>query len=700
MLAHMPPADTYNSQAFPDEVLRSSHKNKDSSVFDQSILLVGHGDGGGGPSPAMLESLSRMQDVDGVPKVKFGTPKLFFDQLREKEALLPRWVGELYFELHRGTYTSQADVKWANRQCEFSLRSAETCCALASLISSKKLDYPAEEFDNCWKLVLKNAFHDTLPGSCIGLVYDETSAEYLYVLGKCASLEEKATDVLAKTSPVTSPKQVEDLMQANGDTHATNAARDEGVVMVTASTRPLVTSSEKVLRIIEVHDECAEKRTSRAQFAQTHCVDRTREHDHTALVAVKESVGGYGVYGVPNIQKLTDVGDIAQIVCQELNGSETYLLRNHLVEATVSKGGRVLSLVLKGKDGTREVLAGKNESGDAGGGNRLVLYDDIPMFWCAWDTEVYAFEKKVDIGEAVECKVVEEGPLRSTLYLKYPLTKGGSLIEQYISVRSGSSRIDFVTHVDWKESRKILRVVFDTEIRSAFANYHSQFGIVQRPTTFNHSWDVAKFEAVGHQFCDLSEHKFGMALMSDSKYGYSVRDQTMRLSLLRASKSPDDKADMGQHTFTYAVLPHWGGFPNVNVMVEAHDLNEPVVLKHWVWTSCGLSLGATLPDMRFRLENVDSGTELGVIGVSCFKRAERRSDVFILRLFEPFGSRGSARIRVPEGLVVSNAGRCNMLEDVSEANHKLNISETGTEMSLELSPFQIQTVFLEIRQAS
>lgn len=689
----MPPADTYNSQAFPEEIIHSAHKNKDASIFDQSILLVGHGDGGGGPSPAMLESLNRMRDVDGVPKVEFGTPRQFFDELREKESLLPRWVGELYFELHRGTYTSQAAVKWANRQCEFSLRSAEMSCALASLSSLRRFQYPMGELDTCWKFVLKNAFHDTLPGSCIGLVYEETAVDYGHVLKTCADAEKHAFEVLGEMTSTCETNGHKKASTANGDAHMARN-RPDPAMSVIASTGPL-TPTKNNLRVMEVHEDCSSDGAVHTGFAQTQCLDRARKQSCTKLVAVKESMGGFGVSGVPNIEKISEIGDSAQISRRESGGCVEYFLQNSLVEAVISENGRVPSIVLKGEDGRREVLSTKTDNND-GGGNRLVLYDDVPMFWCAWDTEVYAFEKKVEIGEAVESKIVEEGPLRSTLYLKYPRTKHGSLIEQYISVCSGSARIDFVTHVDWKESRKILRVVFDTEIRSAFANYHSQFGIVQRPTTFNHSWDVAKFEAVGHQFCDLSEHKFGMALMSDCKYGYSVRDQTMRLSLLRASKSPDDKADMGQHTFTYSVFPHWGGFPNTDVLIEAHDLNEPTILKSWVWADGRVSACAPLQDMRFRLENKESRTELGLVGVSCFKRAERNEDAFILRVFEALGCQGSAQIRIPNGLRVSKAVLCNMLEDVSESNPTVPISENGSVLNVDFKAFQVQTIFLQL----
>lgn len=101
VIAHMPPSETYNAQAFPDEVVRSAFKNKDAGVLPHSIMLVGHGDGGGGASPAMLESMARMRDVESVPRVVPSTVDKFFAEAEKVKNKLPRWVGELYFELHR-----------------------------------------------------------------------------------------------------------------------------------------------------------------------------------------------------------------------------------------------------------------------------------------------------------------------------------------------------------------------------------------------------------------------------------------------------------------------------------------------------------------------------------------------------------------------------------------------------------------------
>jgi alpha-mannosidase len=133
---------------------------------------------------------------------------------------------------------------------------------------------------------------------------------------------------------------------------------------------------------------------------------------------------------------------------------------------------------------------------------------------------------------------------------------GKSTIEQTVCFHSDTARVDFVTEVDWHEEKKLLKAYFPVDIRTDFATFDIQNGTIRRPTHANTSWDAAKHEVYGHKFCDLSEPHYGVALLNDSKYGYSVREGNLGLSLLKASKFPDHEADMGMHSFIYSLLPH------------------------------------------------------------------------------------------------------------------------------------------------
>lgn len=714
VLSHMPPADTYNAQAFPEEVLRSANKNKDSGVINSSMMLVGHGDGGGGASPAMLESMRRMKDVDGIPKVKFSSPQTFFKELEDRKEEVPRWVGELYFELHRGTFTTQADTKKNNRQCENLLRDVEllsTHGVIAGICGGQAFQYPSELLDKSWKVVLKNCFHDTLPGSCIGMVYEETKRDYDFVKQTCMQLITKAFDWLGR---VNSTQLGDGRCEENGNalenacTSADNGKSEEneseyvnveGMLFVRGTGwersdgRPYVMEMESSKAGVLGSKVVAQCSKSGAMTSWPKMCMSEKDVDYT-IVALRKKASGMGIIYKPEFVGISKNVEVVSPVsiskCISEGGETEYLLANRLVKARISSSGRLTSLVLCcGKQEREAVSYGQKVDGKwCSGGNRLVMYDDVSQFWCGWDTEVYSFEKAYDIEGANVCEIVDEGPLQVSVGVKYAGTKAGSTIEQFIVLRAESARLDFRTYVDWKESRKILRVLFDTQVRSSYASYDCQFGHVRRTTRFNNSWDIAKFEVVGHQYCDLSEHKFGVALLNDCKYGYSVRDSTMRLSLLRASKSPDEMADVGQHRFTYSILAHWGSFPTRVVLEEAGDLNWPPIFRGVNGEMKGI-------ESKFVLVSGEDGTGLDTAVISSVKRAEGDEGV-VVRVYEAMGARGSARLQCPQGMGVSDVFECTMLEDRKERSD-ISYSEgrnnkSKVEVLMPLTPFQIRTV--------
>lgn len=723
VLAHMPPADTYNAQAYPNEVLNTAHKNKDAAIVNHAMMLVGHGDGGGGASPAMLESMRRMRDLDGVPKVQFSTPDLFYEQIEAKKRALPRWVGELYFELHRGTYTSQARTKKDNRQCETLLRDLELISSLALVLASSgggQFNYPSDVLKMCWKLVLKNCFHDTLPGSCISQVYEETFRDYSSVKQKCeeaigaafTALGQSLNTNMEETSPAHkrmkaddgNPLSISAITNGSRELSRPVALLNRSMGWQTLKDRPLVIEIPAALNIL---GDNASSQVVRVGIPNSSLHNNSfKDQQKYALAVLGSRPRGVGIVSNPNFMTIDEVNDKlkpAQIEPRESVDGVDYLLSNGLCEARVSSSGRLKSFVLfsSWKAG-REAMAQMSTEDDVGpkGGNCLVIYEDVSQFWCGWDTEIYSYEKQYEIGDAESCEVVDRGPLQVSLHLKYPATKAGSVIEQYIVLRAESARLDFQTQVDWKESRKILRVLFNTQVRSPHASYDSQFGFVRRPTTFNNSWEVAKFEVVGHQFCDISEHNFGVALLNDCKYGYSVRDSVMRLSLLRASKSPDDTADIGTHTMTYSILPHWNEFPARVVIEEAAHLNCPPILQA---LDQGMKSKVNVPNVVSMFEVVENTERcyLHSVLISTVKRAEKSPNSIVVRMYEAMGARGVAVLRCPQGMRVKTARKTNMLEDevveqgTDTSDFIVERSGDSTEIAIPFNPFLVRTVMIE-----
>ncbi|RUS22997.1 hypothetical protein BC937DRAFT_94116 [Endogone sp. FLAS-F59071] len=192
VLAHLSPANTYCADVRPHELQACINNNNDLDYTNESLLLFGYGDGGGGPNAEMLERLERLRNVDGLPTVKSGDPTEFFERIEKYSKPLSSYRGELYAEFHRGTYTTQALVKRGNRKNELLLRDVELLGTLASQRDPKGYCYPKKQLERMWKIVCLNQFHDCLPGSSIGMVYEDIHKSQRELAAEAFSLRHEA----------------------------------------------------------------------------------------------------------------------------------------------------------------------------------------------------------------------------------------------------------------------------------------------------------------------------------------------------------------------------------------------------------------------------------------------------------------------------------------------------------------------------
>jgi alpha-mannosidase len=241
--------------------------------------------------------------------------------------------------------------------------------------------------------------------------------------------------------------------------------------------------------------------------------------------------------------------------------------------------------------------------------------------------------------------VVTESPLRAEVAFERRVGES-STMRQVVRLDAGARRVEFHTEVDWHESHKLLKVCFRLAVRARTGTYEMPFGFAERPTHRSTSFDRARYEVPGHRWADLSEHGFGASLLTESKYGYSCSGSELRISLLRAPKSPDPEADMGQHEFAYALLPHAGDWREAGVVAEGMRFNAPV---RWTEAPSHSSSLAASDDANLVLDGI--------------KRAED-SDALVLRLYEAHGGRGVARVRL--GAPFAAAHRANALEEARE----------------------------------
>ncbi|MFG2574885.1 alpha-mannosidase [Streptomyces sp. NPDC048481] len=200
IFTHFPPIDTYNARFSGEEMARAVRNYSEKGGGTRSLAPFGWGDGGGGPTREIMERARRLADLEGSPKVVVEHPDAFFAKARAEYPDAPVWVGELYLELHRATYTSQARTKQGNRRSEHKLREAELWATTAA-VHAPGYAYPYEQLDRLWKTVLLHQFHDILPGSSIAWVHREAEAEYARVAGELETLTAEAVAALGAGRP-------------------------------------------------------------------------------------------------------------------------------------------------------------------------------------------------------------------------------------------------------------------------------------------------------------------------------------------------------------------------------------------------------------------------------------------------------------------------------------------------------------------
>ena len=629
---HFPPAETYNADTGPAELLKSVRNFKEHDRASRSLLIYGWGDGGGGPSIEMLEKARRLRDFDGLPRLEPEKALKFFDKAREDADDLPVWTGELYLELHRGTYTSQARNKRENRQCEFLLRDAELFDALTFVLAPDRKETAADPpravydvtgpsgsgakrhaaaLDRAWKLLLLNQFHDIIPGSSIHWVYRDSDRDYATIRELGTSVRDSALSAL------------DGLIDFRG-------LKDPVVVTNTLGWRRR--------EIVDLPDGSAAS-VDVPPFGYA-AVEAADEYLRTTDAPVKASSSKKG-----------------------------FTLENGLVRVRINLRGQLTSVFdLRAK---REALAEP--------GNVFHLHEDIPVNWDAWDVDIFYKENRQIIDGIEEIELAEEGGLRAAV--RVVRTFGNSRIEQRIVLCAGSARIDFPTQVAWQEDRKLLKVAFPVAVRSLRASYEIPFGHVERPTHFNTSWDMGKFEVCAHKWADLSEPGFGVALLNDCKYGHDIEGHVMRLSLLRAPSAPDPAADRGTHHFTYALLPHFGSLQEGRVIQEAYNLNVPLLVRRVKVPAAGSK--AALPASRSFFHVDRPGAVIEAVKVA------EDGEGIIVRLYEAEGGRGPCRLFT--SLPLRKAWRASLLEKPEEA-----FPIVDGALSLDLKPFEIVTIRFSI----
>jgi alpha-mannosidase len=628
VLSHFMPGEEYSAELEPWLIRTAVHDYAEKDRCSLQVMPFGHGDGGGGPARAHLERLRRFADFEAMPRLVSMAPDAFFAELERESRKLPLWRGELYLQNHRGTYTSEAQVKKNNRQAELLLRETEM---LAALAMAQGAGYDQNGLADAWKLVLLNQFHDILPGSSIDEVYEESERQFDTVFSQVGAIRDAAFQRLAR--------------------HVDTRGAGEPVLAFNAL-------SWTRRDLIEVEAQTLGKgKTWEAAGSDGEISPVQVGWDGKARFAGKAPSIGCKVFHIRPCDALPP----------EIKVSER-LLENTLLRLRFDARGRLRSVY--DKRHRREVLA------PGATGNQFILFEDkMASCGASWDVDIFYNDKPLEFdGKLLSVEVPERGPVRSVLRFRRAI--GKSRITQDVILSAESPRIDFQTTVDWGDEHDVmLKAAFPVNIRSENARYETQFGNLERPTHWNLPYDFARFEAPAHKWVDLSEGNYGVALLNDCKYGYDVRDNVMRITLLRAPKDPGKTTDVNRtHTFTYALLPHEGDFTH-GVVRAAYELNAPV-LARTVKASSGS--GAADPS-RLSISGAN-------VIVEAVKKAED-DDGIVVRMYEAHGWRTRNVFRT--SLPIARAVETDLME-----NEERELNFRNGALRLDFTPYQIRTVKL------
>lgn len=522
---------TYNGYINASRVMGCWQRYQNKEINHEVLNCFGHGDGGGGPTKEMLESARRFEKgIPGSPVVKMGKALDYFEKLDEtvkNNKKLPKWDGELYLEYHRGTYTSMARNKKANRRSEFLNLDTEFLSTLNSVMNNGK--YPAGVLNSCWETTLLNQFHDIIPGSSIEEVYRDSKEDY----DRISSLAN------------------EQLVIAIDNISGNLELKEISVV---------VFNQLSFIRKDIVTFELPEG-WNNAQVFDGDKELKTQLTEENKMIFFGEGIPAKGYKAFTLRQKEQSCENTIEIDQKSFN--------NKYFDIKFDEWGNISSIYDKFNE--RQVLKEQQC------GNLLQAFEDKPHNFDAWDINLYYQDKVWELKNYESIEVAEEGPVRACLKIVRKFLD--STIVQKIYIYNDIPKIDFSTWIDWKEKQILLKAAFPVEVHTNKATYEIQYGNVERPTHWNTSWDYAKFEVCGHKWADLSEGDYGVAILNDCKYGHDIKDSVMRLTLLKSAVEPNINADREIHEFTYSIYPHKGDFKNGRVIEQAYNLNCPLYAK-------------------------------------------------------------------------------------------------------------------------
>ncbi|MBQ7116295.1 MAG: alpha-mannosidase [Clostridia bacterium] len=545
----------------PSQIQANWEAYIDKDQGGQTLNMFGYGDGGSGCTEEMLEMMNRFEKLSVMPKCTHTSGAEFLEKNLKNNKKLQVWDGELYLEMHRGTFTTKSYIKRANRRLEEKFRTAEMLTVVRG--EDKK-----EEITELYKKFLINQFHDILPGSHIHPVYLDAMADY---------------------------EEIENALDK------------------------IIGSGSKYFNTLNFRRD--------------------------ALTFVENKKGTATRYGKKGNWLLPDMPALSSANLRKSGFSGNWFtVNNNKVETP-------FYTIVFNNDGSFASLYDKELSREwvKGDFNKLKIYVDCPGNYDAWDILPNYREKEITVNVVSPVSLVEGDGESATFGVTLGTEK--STWEMKIRFFRRGRGIEVENNVNWNEKHKLAKAEFNCNILTRKALCDTSAGFIERETHRNTTWQQARFETCHHKWCDMSESGGGIALINDGKYGVGFLDNSMSLSLLRATERPDVTSDIGEHSFCYMLVPHENDAVNAGINRLALQYNTPLVKADCEWK---------LPTFE-------------PLYLQAIKKSED-GKMTVIRLCEQDGKRGKIKLAEKVKLL-------NMLEDVE-----------GEADTIEYKPFEIITI--------
>jgi alpha-mannosidase len=619
--------------------------------------LYGVGDHGGGPTRVMLDHADQLRAPDAVfPKLQFSFARDFFSDMEQKLPTMqvPTWDGELYFQYHRGVFTTQAETKRRIRRAEELVLNAEKFSSLASLYGRP---YPQETMEFTWKNLLFDHFHDIMPGSGIAVNYLDAKRNLIDV---DRAADEVTHGALAEIAAHANTQgDGEPLMVFNSLSWIRTDIVEADVQLPTAAQEISVVDSAG--KPAETQLLSMDTDTHRARFL---------------LLATIPALG-YQAYFVRAAVARPAVHSILKASAS----GKDITLENQFVRMKIDLQTGCMTSLFDNQSAAESLAPAETDTGgpkDSICGNLLQAFVDKPKRWDAWNIDADFEKQHWDLDKADEVKLVESGPLRAVVRVKNHFQN--STFVRDITLYAGVPRVDVRTQAEWNEKHILLKVAFPVSAHSDKATYEIPFGSVERPTTRNTPAEQSQFEVPAQRWADISDAHHGFSLLNDCKYGYDAKGNVLRLSLLRSPEWPDPHADEGHHEFTYSLYPHRGTWRDGFTILQGYQLNYKLTAvqteKHTGAVGAVFSFVQTDPN----------------IIVTAVKKAEDE-DSLIVRFYEWAGKEGSVNLALHAS--VQSASETDLMEKATGS-----IPVESNMLRLRVKPYEIRTVKVKLTASS